>query len=162
TDVGPDIMDHLLERFISEERGEPPDIDVDFEHEHRDKVIAYIYEKYSEKHTALACSVISYRGRLAMREVAKALGFSEDVMSSLSGSIWGWSSEAVNETATNAAGLDKHDPRTEQLTTLANQIMGFPRHLSQHVGGFVITKDRLDEIVPIVKTAMDERKMVEW
>jgi len=162
TDVGPDIMDHLLERFISEERGEPPDIDVDFEHQHRDKVIAYIYEKYGHKRTALACSVISYRGRLALREVAKALGLSEDVTSALSGSIWGWSSEEVGDTATNAAGLDKADRRTKQLVELVNGMMGFPRHLSQHVGGFVITKDRLDEIVPIVKTAMDERKMVEW
>ncbi|MCT7376371.1 error-prone DNA polymerase [Chelativorans salis] len=162
TDVGPDIMDHLLERFISEERNEPPDIDVDFEHGRRDEVIAYIYEKYSEKHTALAASVVSYRGRLGLREVAKALGLSEDVMSALSGSIWGWSSEEVGDKATNAAGLNRTDPRTRQLVTLANQIMGFPRHLSQHVGGFVITKDRLDEIVPIVKTAMEERKMVEW
>jgi error-prone DNA polymerase len=155
-------MDHLLERFISEKRDEPPDIDVDFEHERREEVIAYIYAKYSEKHTALACSVISYRGRSALREVAKALGLSQDVMSALSGSIWGWSSEAVEDTATRAAGLDKSDLRTKQLVALANGIMGFPRHLSQHVGGFVITKDRLDEIVPIVKTAMDERKMVEW
>jgi len=162
TDVGPDIMDHLLERFISEERGEPPDIDVDFEHQRRDEVIAYIYDKYGHKRTALAASVISYRGRLALREAAKALGLSEDVTSALSGSIWGWSSEKVGETATKAAGLDKADHRTKQLVELANGIMGFPRHLSQHVGGFVITKDRLDEIVPIVKTAMDERRMVEW
>src|SRR5690606_5633519 len=162
TDVGPDIMDHLLERFISEDRGEPPDIDVDFEHSRRDEVIAYIYEKYSEKHTALAASVVSYRGRSALREVAKALGLSEDVMSALSGSIWGWSSAKVGEKETSAAGLAGTDPRTKQLISLANEIMGFPRHLSQHVGGFVITKDRLDEIVPIVKTAMDERKMVEW
>ncbi|MDZ5699282.1 error-prone DNA polymerase [Chelativorans sp. M5D2P16] len=162
TDVGPDIMDHLLERFISVERDEPPDIDVDFEHERRDEVIAYIYEKYSEKHTALAASVVSYRGRSALREVAKALGLSEDMMSALSGSIWGWSNARLGETETRAAGLDKADPRTRHLVALANDIMGFPRHLSQHVGGFVITKDRLDEIVPIVKTAMDERKMVEW
>ncbi|WEX09701.1 error-prone DNA polymerase [Chelativorans sp. AA-79] len=162
TDVGPEIMDHLLERFISEERDEPPDIDVDFEHERRDEVIAYIYEKYSEKHTALACSVISYRGRSALREVAKALGLSEDVMSALSGSIWGWSSKEVGDKATSAAGLVEADPRTKHLVALANQIMGSPRHLSQHVGGFVITKDRLDEIVPIVRTAMEERRMVEW
>ncbi|WP_034658155.1 error-prone DNA polymerase [Chelativorans sp. J32] len=162
TDVGPDIMDHLLERFISEERGEPPDIDVDFEHQRREEVIAYIYKKYGHKRTALAASVISYRGRLALREVAKVLGLSEDVTSALSGSVWGWSSEEVGETATKAAGLDKTDPKTKQLVELVNGIMGFPRHLSQHVGGFVITKDRLDEIVPIVKTAMEERKMVEW
>ncbi|WP_309082809.1 error-prone DNA polymerase [Chelativorans sp.] len=161
TDVGPDIMDHLLERFISEERDEPPDIDVDFEHDRRDEVIAYIYEKYSEKHTALACSVISYRGRSALREVAKALGLSQDVMTALSGSISGWANGEL-AFAIKAAGLAEADPRTKHLVTLAREIMGSPRHLSQHVGGFVITKDRLDEIVPIVKTAMDERKMVEW
>ncbi|WP_274426144.1 error-prone DNA polymerase [Chelativorans sp. YIM 93263] len=162
TDVGPDIMDHLLERFISAERGEPPDIDVDFEHDRRDEVIAYIYKKYSQKHTALAASVVTYRGRSALREVAKALGLSEDVMTALSGSIWGWSSAEVGDMETGAAGLDKTDPRTRHLVERANEILGFPRHLSQHVGGFVITKDRLDEIVPIVKTAMEERKMVEW
>ncbi|MCT8999293.1 error-prone DNA polymerase [Chelativorans intermedius] len=162
TDVGPDIMDHLLERFISVERDEPPDIDVDFEHERREEVIAYIYEKYSEKHTALAASVVSYRGRSALREVAKALGLSQDTMSALSGSIWGWSSAGLGERETAAAGLDSADPRTRHLLARANEIMGFPRHLSQHVGGFVITRDRLDEIVPVVKTAMDERKMVEW
>jgi error-prone DNA polymerase len=162
TDVGPDIMDHLLERFISQERDEPPDIDVDFEHDRRGEVMNYIYEKYSEKHTALAASVVSYRGRSAMREVAKVMGLSEDVMKALSGSIWGWSSEAVGEQETNAAGLEQAHPLTKNMVKRANEIMGFPRHLSQHVGGFVITKDRLDEIVPIVKTAMDDRKMVEW
>src|SRR5690606_3284189 len=162
TDVGPDIMNHLPERFISEERDEPPDLDVDFEPERRDEVIAYIYQKYSEKHTALAASVVSYRGRSAMREVAKAMGLSEDVMKALSGSIWGWSSAEVGEQETNAAGLKQSDALMHHMVARANEIMGFPRHLSQHVGGFVITKDRLDEIVPIVKTAMDERKMIEW
>lgn len=162
TDVGPDIMDHLLERFISNERDEPPDIDVDFEHDRRDEVMNYIYKKYSGKHTALAASVVSYRGRSALREVAKAMGLSEDVMKALSGSIWGWSHEAVGEQEANAAGLDQCAPLTRHVVERANEIMGFPRHLSQHVGGFVITKDRLDEIVPIVKTAMEERKMIEW
>ncbi|WP_163270775.1 error-prone DNA polymerase [Chelativorans alearense] len=162
TDVGPDIIDTLFERFISKERNEPPDIDVDFEHSRRDDVIAYIYRKYSEKRTALAASVVTYRGRSALREVAKALGLSEDTMAALSGSIWGWSSAELGDTETGAAGLDKADPRTKHLVDRANEILGFPRHLSQHVGGFVITRDRLDEMVPIVKTAMDERKMVEW
>ena len=162
TDVGPDIIDTLFERFISKERNEPPDIDVDFEHEKRDVVIAYIYEKYSDKRTALAASVVTYRGRSALREVAKAMGLSEDVMAALSGSIWGWSSSQLGDRETNAAGLDKADRSTRHVIDRANEIMGFPRHLSQHVGGFVITRDRLDEIVPIVKTAMDERKMVEW
>ena len=160
TDVGPDVMDVLFERFISIERNEPPDIDVDFEHDRRDEVIAYIYEKYSEKRTALAASVVTYRGRSAVREVAKAMGLSNDVMTALSGSIWGWSTSELGEREAGAAGLDGATARL--VLDRANEIMGFPRHLSQHTGGFVITRDRLDEIVPIVKTAMDERKMVEW
>lgn len=162
TDVGPEVIDTLFERFISKERNEPPDIDVDFEHEKRDIVIEYIYTKYSEKRTALAASVVSYRGRSALREVAKAMGLSDDVRSALSGSIWGWSESELGEREAKAGGLTEADPIASQVIDRANEIMGFPRHLSQHVGGFVITRDRLDEIVPIVKTAMDERKMVEW
>jgi len=162
TDVDPDLTEVLFERFISVERDEPPDIDVDFEHEHRDKIIAYIYEKYSEKRTALAAAVISYRGRSALREVAKAMGLSDDVRNALSGSIWGWWSSKIGEKEAKAGGLDQSDPLSKHVIDRANEIMNFPRHLSQHVGGFVITKDRLDEIVPIMKTGMDERKMVEW
>jgi error-prone DNA polymerase len=162
TEVNPGLMDVLFERFISTERDEPPDIDVDFEHDRRDEVIAYIYDKYSKRRTALAASVVTYRGRSAMREVAKAMGLSDDVMSALSGSIWGWSTEKLSEKETGAAGLDRTDPVTAHVISEANEILEFPRHLSQHVGGFVITKDRLDEIVPIIKTAMPERKMVEW
>ncbi|MBU2148589.1 MAG: error-prone DNA polymerase [Alphaproteobacteria bacterium] len=162
TDVGPEIIDVLFERFISAERNEPPDIDVDFEHERRDEVIAYIYERYSQKRTALAASVVTYRGRSALREVAKALGLSDDVRDALAGSVWGWGPSAVGDEEARAGGLDRADPLSGHVIALANEIMGFPRHLSQHVGGFVITRDRLDEIVPIVKTAMDERKMVEW
>jgi error-prone DNA polymerase len=162
TEVGPDKIDTLFERFISEERNEPPDIDVDFEHERREEVMQYIYTKYSSKRTALAAAVISYRGRSALREVSKAMGLSEDVRASLSGSIWGWSTSELGEKEARAGGLDRSDPVSLHVMERANEIMGFPRHLSQHVGGFVITRDRLDEIVPIVKTAMDERKMVEW
>ncbi len=162
TDVGPDIVDVLFERFISEERGEPPDIDVDFEHERRDEVIAFIYKRYSAKRTALAASVVTYRGRSALREVAKAMGLSDDVRGAMSGSIWGWYSSELGEKEATAGGLDKADPVTRHVIDRANEIMGFPRHLSQHVGGFVITRDRLDEIVPIIKTGMEERKMVEW
>jgi error-prone DNA polymerase len=162
TEVGPERIDSLFERFISEERNEPPDIDVDFEHEKREEVIQYIYEKYSAKRTALAAAVVSYRGRSAMREVAKAMGLSDDVRSALSSSIWGWSTSELGEKETRAGGLDQTDQSTRHVIECANEIMGFPRHLSQHVGGFVITRDRLDEIVPIIKTAMDERKMVEW
>ena len=162
TDVGPEIIDVLFERFISAERNEPPDIDVDFEHERRDEVIAYIYQRYSQKRTALAASVVTYRGRSALREVAKALGLSDDVRDALAGSVWGWGPSALGDEEAKAGGLDRADPLSGHVIALANEIMGFPRHLSQHVGGFVITRDRLDEIVPIVKTAMDERKMVEW
>ncbi|MEQ1951610.1 error-prone DNA polymerase [Mesorhizobium sp. CN2-181] len=162
TEVNPALTDVLFERFVSTERDEPPDIDVDFEHEERDKIIEYIYEKYSEKRTALAAAVISYRGRSALREVAKAMGLSDDARGALSGSIWGWSSSELGEREAKAGGLDRADPVTRHVIDRANEILGFPRHLSQHVGGFVITKDRLDEIVPIVKTAMEERKMVEW
>ncbi|MER9208902.1 error-prone DNA polymerase [Mesorhizobium sp. M0771] len=162
TEVGPERIDTLFERFISEERNEPPDIDVDFEHERREEVIQYIYSKYSAKRTALAAAVISYRGRSALREVAKAMGLSDDVRIALSSSIWGWSTSELGEKEAHAGGLDSNETSTRHVIAHANEIMGFPRHLSQHVGGFVITRDRLDEIVPIVKTAMDERKMVEW
>lgn len=162
TEVGPERIDTLFERFISEERNEPPDIDVDFEHERREEVIQYIYSKYSAKRTALAAAVISYRGRSALREVAKAMGLSDDVRIALSSSIWGWSTSELGEKEAHAGGLDRSETSTRHVIAHANEIMGFPRHLSQHVGGFVITRDRLDEIVPIVKTAMDERKMVEW
>lgn len=162
TEVGPERIDTLFERFISEERNEPPDIDVDFEHERREEVIQYIYSKYSAKRTALAAAVISYRGRSALREVAKAMGLSDDVRSALSSSIWGWSTSELGEKEAHAGGLDRNETSTRHVIAHANEIMGFPRHLSQHVGGFVITRDRLDEIVPIVKTAMEARKMVEW
>ncbi|MCX7305040.1 MAG: error-prone DNA polymerase [Hyphomicrobiales bacterium] len=162
TDVDPALTDVLFERFVSTERDEPPDIDVDFEHDRRDEIIAYIYDKYSGKRTALAAAVTSYRGRSALREVAKAMGLSDDIRGALSGSIWGWWSSRLGEKEARAGGLDQADPRSQHVIEHANEILGFPRHLSQHVGGFVITRDRLDEIVPIVKTAMDERKMVEW
>ncbi len=162
TEVSPELGTCLFERFISAERGEPPDIDVDFEHERREEVIQYIYGKYSAKRTALACAVISYRPRSALREAGKALGFSDDALSALSSATWRWKGTALDETEIRGAGFSPADPHVQKLFTLANEIVGHPRHLSQHVGGFVITKDRLDEIVPIVKTAMPDRKMVEW
>ena len=164
TEVDPTLTDLLFERFVSTERDEPPDIDVDFEHERRDEVIAYIYAKYSRKRTALAASVVTYRNRSALREVAKAMGLSDDVQSALSGSIWGRSSSELGERETSAGGLARDDPRTRLVIERANELVRSecPRHLSQHVGGFVITRDRLDEIVPIVRTAMEKRKMVEW
>ncbi|MEX0347332.1 MAG: error-prone DNA polymerase [Rhizobiaceae bacterium] len=162
TAVDPAMADLLFERFISPERREPPDIDVDFEHERREEVIQYIYEKYGRDRTGLAATVVTYRSRSAMREVAKAMGLSEDVMSALSGSIWGWSASELGEREAKAAGLDMADGATRHTLSLATEISGFPRHLSQHVGGFVITEDRLDEVVPVTKTAMEGRTMVEW
>ncbi len=162
TSVDPALTDLLFERFISPERREPPDIDVDFEHERREEVIQYIYARYGRERAGLAATVITYRARSASREVAKALGLSADVMSSLAGSIWGRSSSRLGEQTAAAAGLDMADPSTRHLISLASEILGFPRHLSQHVGGFVITRDRLDEVVPITKSAMDGRTMVEW
>ena len=161
TEVDPAIHQLLFERFMSVERHEPPDIDVDFEHERRDEVMAYIYEKYSGSHTALAAAVTSYRGRSALREVAKAFGLSQDAQAALSGSIWGWSND-VGEEEARAGGLDTADTVTAHIVRHANELLEFPRHLTQHVGGFIITQDRLDEFVPIIRTAMEERRMVEW
>ena len=160
TEVDPIFADLLFERFISPERREPPDIDVDFEHERREEVIQYIYERYGRDHAGLAATVICYRARSASREVGKAFGLSEDAISALSGSIW--SSEAMGEREAKIAGLDTADRTTRQVLDHAARLAGFPRHLSQHVGGFVITRDRLDEVVPLMNTAMEGRTMVEW
>src|SRR5690606_37333645 len=119
-----------------------PDIDVDFEHERREEVIQFIYGKYSERRTALAAAVISYRSRSATREVAKAMGLSEDTIAALSSNTWRWTSSGLGATEAKSAGLDTDARLTRQLFRHANAILGFPRHLSQHVGGFVITKDR--------------------
>ncbi len=162
TEVDPERSDLLFERFISPERREPPDIDVDFEHERREEVIQYIYEKYGRDRAGIAATVISYRARSAAREVGKALGLSEDAVSSLSATIWGWSTTGVSAEDAARAGLSPEDGRIGHLTRLSREIAGFPRHLSQHVGGFVITRGRLDELVPIVKAAMDGRTNIEW
>ncbi|MEM1376487.1 MAG: error-prone DNA polymerase [Pseudomonadota bacterium] len=162
TAVDPALTDLLFERFISPERREPPDIDVDFEHGRREEVIQYIYDKYGRERAGLAATVITYRARSAAREVAKAFGMSEDITSAMAGSIWGWHSADLGERELRAAGLDPDDINTRNMLHMATEIMGFPRHLSQHVGGFVITKDRLDEVVPVTKSAMDGRTIVEW
>jgi error-prone DNA polymerase len=162
TEVNPNLTDLLFERFISPERREPPDIDVDFEHARRNEVIEYIYDRYGRNHAGLAAAVTTYRARSAGRETAKVLGLSEDVQSALSGAIWGWSTKELSEREARAAGLDIRDPLTRRVLDHASTLMSFPRHLTQHSGGFVITRDRLDEIVPIMPTAMDERTMVEW
>ena len=152
----------LFERFVSAERNEPPDIDVDFEHERREEVIQHIYEKYGREHAGLAATVIRDRGRSAIREVGKVFGLSSDAIAALASTLWGWSSSGVSENEARRAGLDPSDPRLKQVMELAEELIGTPRHLSQHVGGFVITRSRLDEVVPIENAAMDERTVIEW
>jgi error-prone DNA polymerase len=162
TEVDPAVHDLLFERFISAERREPPDIDVDFEHERREEVMQYIYARYGRARAGLTATVITYRSRSALREVGKAFGLSEDVVGALAGDIWGRSSEIVSETALRRLGLDPGDPRLKNVLALASELIGFPRHLSQHTGGFVITRGRLDETVPLANAAMEERTTVEW
>ena len=162
TDVDPERIDLLFERFVSAERREPPDIDVDFEHERREDVIQYIYGKYGRERCGIAATVISYRGRSAIREVGKVFGLSQDTIGVLAGTMWGWSMEGVSEREARRLGLDPSDPKLARVMALTQALMGFPRHLSQHVGGFVITRGRLDEVVPIENAAMEDRTFVEW
>ncbi|GGB38740.1 error-prone DNA polymerase 1 [Roseibium aquae] len=162
TEVDPARSDLLFERFISPERREPPDIDVDFEHERREEVIQYIYGKYGRERAGLAATVITYRTRSALRDVGKVFGLSEDVIGALNGTIWGHSSSRPQNTRIDEAGLDPADPMLTQMMDLVQTLIGFPRHLSQHVGGFVITRGRLDEVVPIQNAAMEGRTVIEW
>src|SRR5215469_1012125 len=162
TEVDPVRVDLLFERFVSAERREPPDIDVDFEHERREKVIQYIYDRYGRHRAGIAATVICYRGRSAIREVGKVFGLSEDTIGALASSLWGWSMEGVSQKEARRAGVDPSDPRIAQVLALTQELMGFPRHLSQHVGGFVITRSQLDEVVPIENAAMEDRTCVEW
>jgi error-prone DNA polymerase len=162
TAVDPGRVELLFERFISAERNEPPDIDVDFEHERREEVIQYIYEKYGRDRAGIAATVITYRARSAIRETGKAMGLSEDAVGALAGTVWGWSSDGIEERAIREAGLDPGDPTLMAVAELARALIGFPRHLSQHVGGFVITKGALCELVPIENGAMPDRTFIEW
>jgi error-prone DNA polymerase len=162
TEVDPTKHDLLFERFISPERKEPPDIDVDFEHERREEVMQYIYTRYGRLRAGLTATVISYRARSAIRDVAKALGFSEDAISALSGTIWGWWSGQVDEAEVRRLGFDPQETRLQQALKLADELIGFPRHLSQHTGGFVITRERLDDVVPVAHAAMEDRTTIEW
>jgi len=162
TEVNPADMDLLFERFVSEERKEPPDIDVDFEHERREEVIQHIYDRYGREKAGLTATVICYRGRSAIRDVGKVFGLSQDVIGALSGTLWGWSSHTARDDDVRAIGLDPDDPNLKQALSLADELIDFPRHLSQHVGGFVITQDRLDEMVPVENAAMDDRTVIEW
>ncbi len=162
TAVDPARIDVLFERFISAARNEPPDIDVDFEHERREEVIQYVYEKYGRDRAGLAATVIRYRSRSAIREVGKALGLSVDVVAALAGIVWGWSNDPIADQRVREAGLDPADRTLRLALDLAAELTGFPRHLSQHVGGFVITRGPLSELVPIENAAMEDRTVIEW
>jgi error-prone DNA polymerase len=162
TAVDPTRINVLFERFISAERREPPDIDVDFEHERREEVIQYLYGRYGRERAAICATVIHYRPRMAIREVGKAMGLKEDVTAGLAGLIWGSGDGEIPEAHVTQAGLDPANPVLRQAVALARELIGFPRHLSQHVGGFVLTRGRLDEAVPVLNAAMQERTNIEW
>jgi error-prone DNA polymerase len=152
----------LFSRFLSEARNEPPDIDVDFEHERREEVMQYIYARYGRDRAGIAATVIHYRPRSTIREVGKALGMSEDVTARLSSTIWGSWGGDVPDARVTQAGFDPANPVIARMKNLVDQLLCFPRHLSQHVGGFVLTHGRLDEMVPIHNAAMPDRTFIEW
>ncbi|MBD9507946.1 error-prone DNA polymerase [Ensifer sp. ENS07] len=162
TSINPETGDLLFERFVSMERNEPPDIDVDFEHARREEVIQWIYETYGRSRSALCSTVTRYRAKGALRDVGKALGLPEDLIGQLSSGIWGWSQEGVGEKQLRENNMNASDYRLRLALELAGQLMGAPRHLGQHPGGFVLTQDRLDDLVPIEPAAMDDRQVVEW
>ncbi len=162
TAVDPARIDLLFERFVSRERREPPDIDVDFEHERREEVIQYIYGRYGRERAGIAATVISYRARSAVRDVGKAMGLSEDTAAALAAAVRDMRREGAPEKRLREAGLDPADPLLRRTVALATELQGFPRHLSQHVGGFVLTRGPLDETVPIGNAAMKDRTFIEW
>ncbi|KPL67756.1 DNA polymerase [Erythrobacter sp. SG61-1L] len=163
TSVNPAEHQLLFDRFLSEERNEPPDIDVDFEHERREEVIQHIYQEYGRDHAGLCATVIHYRPRMAIREVGKAMGLSEDVTGALARTVWGSYGQEISEDhAARETGLDLSDPHLKRVLALTEQMIGMPRHLSQHVGGFILTNDLLTETVPIGNGAMPDRSFIEW
>jgi len=162
TAVDPSRMNLLFERFISAERDEPPDIDVDFEHERREEVIQYIYEKYGRHRAGLAATVITYRGRSAIRDVGRTLGLSLDMLGTLANNLSSWGVKNIDDATLREIGLDPADSRLAMTLNLARELYGFPRHLSQHVGGFIITRGPLEELIPIGNAAMEDRTFVEW
>ncbi|MEM9624405.1 MAG: PHP domain-containing protein, partial [Pseudomonadota bacterium] len=162
TEVDPARMHLLFERFVSRERNEPPDIDVDFEHERREEVIQYIYKRYSRERAALAATLITYRPRSAIRDVGKALGLSPDVVDLLAKSMAWWDKRDEIPERLRKAGLDPNSLVAEQFLYFVNEIIGFPRHLSQHVGGFVISKGSLAQLVPVENAAMEDRTIIQW
>jgi error-prone DNA polymerase len=162
TSVDPTQVDLLFERFISKERLEPPDIDVDFEHSRREEVMQYVYRRYGRHRAAIIATVIHYRPRSAIRDVGKALGLTEDVTAALADTVWGSWGKGLNDMQVRQAGLDPQNPMINLAVELATELIEFPRHLSQHVGGYVLTQDRLDTYVPIGNAAMDDRTFIEW
>nr|WP_269245256.1 PHP domain-containing protein [Rhizobium sp. AG207R] len=162
TSIDPETNNLLFERFVSQERDEPPDIDVDFEHERREEVIQWIYRTYGHDKAALCATVTRYRAKGAIRDVGKALGLPEDVIKSLSSGMWSWSEELVTERGLRELNLNPDDRRLALTLKLAQQLMGAPRHLGQHPGGFVLTHDRLDDLVPIEPATMADRQVIEW
>ena len=162
TSVDPLENELLFARFISTERQEPPDIDVDFEHERREIIMQHIYERYGRERAGIAATVISYRPRSAIRDVGKALGLTEDVTAKLAATVWGSWGAGYRTSQVLEAGLDPANPTIKRAVEIACRLIGFPRHLSQHVGGYVLTRGRLDEIVPIGNAAMPERTFIEW
>src|SRR5216684_6044559 len=162
TSVDPTKVDLLFERFISKERLEPPDIDVDFEHSRREEVMQYVYRRYGRHRAAVIATVIHYRPRSAIRDVGKALGLTEDVTASLADTVWGSWGDGLTEMQVRQAGLKPDNPMIHRAVALAAELIEFPRHLSQHVGGYVLTQDRLDSYVPIGNAAMDDRTFIEW
>ncbi|MEI4232181.1 error-prone DNA polymerase [Roseovarius sp. D22-M7] len=163
TSVSPELGTMVFERFVSEARDEPPDIDVDFEHERREEVIQWIYDRYGRHRAGLCATVIHYRTRRAIREVGRAMGLSEDILGAMTSQIWGHGGEGRLDTARlRELGIDASDPRLALTLDLIAEITGFPRHLSQHVGGFVITEGRLDELVPIENASMADRTVICW
>jgi error-prone DNA polymerase len=163
TSVSPEIGTMVFERFVSEARDEPPDIDVDFEHERREEVIQHIYERYGRARAGLCATVVHYRGKRAIREVGRAMGLSEDTISALSSQLWGFfSTKGLEAERMAEIGLDLRDRRLQQTIELVYEINGFPRHLSQHVGGFIVTEGRLDELVPIENATMEGRTVICW
>lgn len=162
TAIDPREGNSLLARFLSEERKEPPDIDVDFEHERREEVMQYVFKRYTRDRAGICATVISYRPRSAIREVGKALGLTEDVTAALANTVWGSWGDGLPDNHIRQAGLDPKNPMILRAVKLATELIGFPRHLSQHVGGFVLTRGRLDECVPIGWGGMKDRSFIEW
>ena len=162
TEVDPSRMEMLFERFISKERNQPPDIDVDFEHQRREEVIQYVYQKYGRSRAALAATVITYKLRSAVRDVGKALGMSLEQVDRLARNLYWWDQGTALPERLREVGFDPHNPQIKRLISLVAQIIGFPRHLSQHVGGFVISDNPLHELVPIENAAMPDRTVIQW